>query len=89
MSFLRRLLGRSAEGEAPSQPASAAHPGPAAQPGPAPEEDEAAYQRALALEEARRLDDDLIQRQLRFADRAWTPPAQGGTRRAGEEDPGA
>jgi hypothetical protein len=23
-------------------------------------------------------------RQLRYADRAWTPPAQGGERRAGE-----
>ena len=83
MSFLRRLLGGSADGDAPSQPG--ASPAPAS----SPEEDEAAYQRTLALEEARRLDDDLIQRQLRFADRAWTPPAQGGTRRAGEEDPGA
>ena len=35
-------------------------------------------------EEAARLD-ELQQRQLRYADKAWTPPAQGGERRADEE----
>jgi hypothetical protein len=68
MSFLRRLLG----GSTPAQPA----------PGDASPHDEAAYERELLLEDARRLDDDLIQRQMRFADKSWTPPAQGGTRRA-------
>ena len=48
--------------------------------------DEQARDRELLLEEARRLDDDLIQRQLRYADRAWTPPAQGGSRRADDEE---
>ena len=33
-----------------------------------------------------RLDDELIQRQLRYADRSWTPPAQGGERRADDEE---
>ncbi len=44
--------------------------------------DEAAYERDLLLDESRRLNDDFIQRQMRFADRSWTPPVQGGTRRA-------
>jgi hypothetical protein len=35
--------------------------------------------------EAERLD-ELQQRQLRFADRAWTPPPQGGERRADDGD---
>ncbi len=48
--------------------------------------DEAARERELLLAEARRLDDDLIQRQLRYADRSWTPPAQGGERRADDEE---
>jgi len=70
VSFLRRLLG----GSRPEQPAAdAADLTPL---------DEAAYERELLLDESRRLDDDLIQRQMRFADRSWTPPAQGGTRRA-------
>lgn len=82
MSFLRRVLGGG--GERPSgdgtrtggedvTPAAAA-------------EAEAARERELLLEEAHRLDNDLIQRQMRYADRAWTPPAQGGTRRADDED---
>ncbi len=44
--------------------------------------DEGAYERDLLLEESKRLNDDFIQRQMRFADRSWTPPTQGGTRRA-------
>ena len=73
MGFLRRILGGS--------PAPA--PDVAADTSPV---DEAARERELLLEEARRLDDDLIQRQLRYADRAWTPPPQGGTRRADDAD---
>ena len=74
MSFLKRLFGG---GETPATP---------------PEDDarsaadEAARERELLLAEAQRLDDDLIQRQLRYADRSWTPPAQGGERRADDED---
>jgi len=70
VSFLRRLLG----GSSPEQPATdAADLSPP---------DEAAYERDLLLDESRRLDDDFIQRQMRFADRSWTPPTQGGPRRA-------
>ena len=76
MSFLRRLLGGSNQ-----EPPAAGD----ATTGDASPHDEAAYERELLLEESRRLDVDLIQRQLRHADRAWTPPTQGGTRRA--DDP--
>ena len=78
MSFLRRLLGgREAE--------------PGTAPEPASEEDIAAaerdYEREVLRSEAERLD-ELRQRQLRYADRAWTPPAQGGERRADDADAG-
>jgi hypothetical protein len=48
--------------------------------------DEAARERDLLRADAARLDNDLLQRQLRYADRSWTPPAQGGTRRADDEE---
>ena len=40
--------------------------------------------RSCAADQAR-LNDELLQRQLRYADRSWTPPAQGGTRRSDDE----
>ena len=64
---------------------SAGSPGSPGTPGDAAL-DEVERDRELLRAEAHRLDDDLIQRQLRYADRAWTPPAQGGTRRAGDND---
>ena len=74
MSFLKRLLGGApAEDAAPER---------------TPAEllaDEQERDRELLLAEAKRMDDDLIQRQLRYADRSWTPPAQGGTRRSDDE----
>lgn len=73
MGFLRRLLGD-------REPSDGRDAG--AGPGPGAVADEQARDRELLLEDARRLDDDLIQRQLRYADRAWTPPPQGGPRRA-------
>ncbi len=77
MSFLKRLFGTG--GELPPEPAAASDPAAAL-------DEENARDRELLREEARRLDDDLIQRQLRYADRAWTPPAQGGTRRADDAE---
>ncbi len=77
MSFLKRLFGG---GETPATPPADDAPS-AADAG-----DEAARERELLLAEARRLDDDLIQRQLRYADRSWTPPPQGGERRADDEE---
>jgi hypothetical protein len=77
VSFLRRIMG----GDKPAggSPVEDLSPAAAA-------DAEAARERELLLDEARRLDNDLIQRQMRYADRAWTPPAQGGIRRADDED---
>ena len=76
MSFLRRLLG----GEPKDAPDAAA---------PTTADlvaEEQARERELLRADAARLDDDLIQRQMRYADRSWTPPAQGSDRRADDAD---
>lgn len=73
MSFLRNLFGGSAR--------------PAAEPVDAATLDDA--ERAHELELARFEQDrttDLVRRQQRYSDRSWTPPAQGGDRRADDED---
>lgn len=76
MGFLRRLLsGQEALQETPA-------PDPAAI-----ESEERARDLALLKEEQERFD-ELAQRQLRYADYAWEPPAQGGERRADDADPG-
>lgn len=73
MSFLKRLLGGPAdEPEATRDPAEV-------------DADERAHELELLRAEQSRLD-ELRQRQLRYADRAWTPPAQGGERRADDGD---
>lgn len=76
MSFLRRFLGptRSAERDQPAE-------GGATPTDADPEADERARELDLLRGEQSRLD-ELRQRQLRYADRAWTPPVQGGERRA-------
>ncbi len=76
MSFLKRLFGGAPD---------AADRDPDATPGESVAEEQA-RERALLLEEAERLNDDLLQRQLRYQQHSWTPPAQGGTRRADDED---
>jgi hypothetical protein len=49
------------------------------------DEEERAHELELArFEQAR--SDDLIRRQQRYADRSWTPPPQGGERRAEDGD---
>ena len=78
MSFLRRMFGGGADAadgtaRAPLDPAEAAA-------------EEAEHERALLREEAVRLSDELLARQMRYADRAWTPPAQGGSRRADDTE---
>ena len=90
MSFLRRILGGNPQ-PVPAiddADASGTEPDPDATPAPGGSSvaDEQARDRELLRDEARRLDDELIQRQLRYADRSWTPPAQGGDRRADDED---
>jgi hypothetical protein len=84
MSFLRRLLGGSNEGGTETNGATphvAANDVDAA-------EAERLHERELLLSENERLD-ELRLRQLRYADRAWTPPAQGGERRSDDADRGA
>ncbi len=78
MSFLRRMFGGGAAAtdgmaRAPLDPAEAAA-------------EDAEHERALLREEAVRLSDELLARQMRYADRSWTPPAQGGERRAGDSE---
>lgn len=81
MSFLRRLLGGDQEAKATNGTEPAADPVDAA-------EAERLHERELLRSENERLD-ELRQRQLKYADKAWTPPAQGGERRADDEDKGA
>jgi len=75
MGFLRRLLGGSTDADPalPFDPAEA-------------EAEERAHELELARSEQDRLG-ELQERQLRYADYAWQPPAQGGPRRADDEDP--
>ena len=83
MSFLRRLLGgddarppeRDGTDEDSTPPIDA-------------DEAERLHERELLMAENERLD-DLRRRQLKYADKAWTPPAQGGERRADDEDAAA
>jgi hypothetical protein len=83
MGFLRRLLGgndKADDGEVAQESASI---------DPA-ELDAAERERELELlrgEQARL--GELTQRQLRYAEYAWQPPAQGGERRADDEDAAA
>ena len=76
MGFLKRLLGGDSGSDEPAAP-----PAVAAE----VEADERAHELDLARSEQDRLS-DLQQRQLKYADYAWTPPPQGGTRRADDED---
>jgi hypothetical protein len=81
MKAFRRLLGGTAgaeSDEATPEPRSAADSA-------SPDEEERQYELDLAREEARRLD-ELQQRQLRYSNYSWTPPAQGGERRADDEE---
>jgi hypothetical protein len=85
MGFLRRLLG--GEREASSPPDESGDDEGSDEPaGPAAVDDE---ERARDLELARfeqDRTDDLVRRQQRYADRSWTPPAQGGERRSDDGD---
>jgi len=78
VGFLRRLLGG-----APADDDAAAQ-APAVDSATA-EAAEAERDLELLRADQARLNDELLQRQLRYADRSWTPPAQGGTRRSGDE----
>lgn len=79
MSFLRRLFGAGEPGDAADDP-----PGEPFDPATADAE-ERARELELARFDQERID-DLIRRQQRYADRSWTPAAQGGERRADDAD---
>jgi hypothetical protein len=88
MGFLRRLFGgdQATDGAVDAAAPSEAAPSEAADSERAPargpdEDDERAYELDLLRSEQARLD-ELAQRQLRYAEHAWRPPAQGGERRA-------
>ena len=95
MDFLRRRLrGGAASTEAPTVPDRAdaatasdaqADPQDAKADPVDPDAQERAYELDLIRQEQDRLD-ELQQRQLRYANYAWEPPAQGGERRADDED---
>lgn len=80
MSLLRRLLGGGGSGTEEAAPPPAR---------PATDEEiaasEQAHERELLRAESERLD-ELRQRQLRYAQHAWSPPPQGGERRADDVD---
>jgi hypothetical protein len=85
VGFLRRLLGGGRDGDAAADEATESDdPDEASKP-----VDVDAEERARELELARfeqdRVD-DLVRRQQRYADRSWTPPAQGGERRSDDGD---
>ena len=76
MGFLRRLLGGDeSRGSARAEPFDAAEA----------EAEEREHELDVLRDEQERLD-PLAQRQLRYAQYAWQPPAQGGERRADDED---
>ena len=84
MGFFRRLFGAERDaGDSPDDDAEAAEP---AELDPAElDEAERAHELEMARFEQDRTD-DLMRRQQRYADRSWTPPAQGGERRSDDED---
>ena len=82
MGFLRRLFGGRAPEEGDDAAAAAAAVPVTQQ---QLDEDERRYERDLARFEQERLD-ELRQRQLRYADRSWTPEPQGGPERSDDAD---
>ena len=78
MGFLRRLLGGGGtSAESSVEDGSADDPATL-------DEEERAHELELARFEQERTT-DLVRRQQRYGDRRWTPPAQGGARRADDE----
>jgi hypothetical protein len=82
MGFLRRMFGGGPGSDEPEPEPRRADL--ADDPGDA-DADERARELELARFDQERID-ELVRRQQRFADRKWTPPAQGGERRADDGD---
>lgn len=88
MGFLRRLLGGGTDAHGGTADGGPEADGPPEDEGTAgTTEEERVRERELLRADAERLEDPFLQRQLRYADRSWTPPAQGGERRS--DDRGA
>ena len=87
MSFLRRLLGSNAPVDSDRLEPEDAAAEAADVTAPSAQLDglEREHELDLLRGEQQRLD-ELQQRQLRYAQYAWQPPAQGGERRADDED---
>ena len=83
MGFLRRLLGGGDAGA--DRPVRGDEEAGTAAVAVSPDEAEREHELELARFEQERAD-ELIRRQQRFADRSWTPPAQGGDRRSDDAD---
>ena len=82
MGFLRRLFGGAREDDADEGNPAESDLG--APPEPDLDEEERAHELELARFEQERTT-DLMRRQQRYGGRSWTPPAQGGPRRADGE----
>jgi hypothetical protein len=85
VGFLRRLLGGDREGDAAADEAGASDDSDEASEPVDVDAEERARELELARFEQDRVD-DLVRRQQRYADRSWTPPAQGGERRSDDGD---
>jgi hypothetical protein len=83
MSFLRRLIGRPSS--PPEDPAEPSTPRPTRVDQATLDAEERAHELELARFEQERTG-DLIRRQQRYASQSWTPPPQGGERRAGDDE---
>ncbi len=83
MGFLRRLLGTGPADEPDADRGRADRATPVDH--ATLDDEERARELELARFEQDRLD-ELVLRQQRYADRSWIPPAQGGERRADDED---
>jgi hypothetical protein len=86
MRFLHRILGGSRANDGDDEASTGVVDDKAASVDPAAEERQ--HELDVLRAEAERLD-ELTQRQLKYADHAWQPPAQGGERRADDGDAGS
>jgi hypothetical protein len=85
VGFLRRLLGGDREGGRAADEAGESGDSAVASEPVDVDAEERARELELARFEQDRVD-DLVRRQQRYADRSWTPPAQGGERRSDDGD---
>jgi hypothetical protein len=84
MGFLRRIFG-GGRGDDPEDKSAAGVDGDGEGGSADPDAEEREHELTLLRAEAERLD-ELTQRQLKYAEHSWEPPAQGGERRADDGD---